>query len=242
MAGPGYETSDVTKSTATVDNQCLGAKCGYAGGIDPATACTDTNLDGTITFDECSGRDWGWTATDPQIPAAVNNQNGATVSAGSSTAAIGQTATQDITSGPHLTVRYYNAPLKPLTPATTGYSATSTGAVTNHHNEYGFEIIVDKKTDPLEPYYQRFAIPFFSVDSQTDANGNMIGPASVSYEKVVTESDPSTPGVYNRYTVTGTATSAGSTGAYSSQCESGCPTDAGGAVYDPETGWSHPWQ
>ncbi|MBI5197766.1 MAG: hypothetical protein HZA19_04065, partial [Nitrospirae bacterium] len=78
-------------------------------------------------------------------------------------------------------------------------------------------------------------IPYYSVDSQTDANGNMVGQADVSYEKIVTEEDPANPGVFNRYTVTGTATSGGMTGNYSSQCDSGCTTD-------PETGWSHPWQ
>jgi hypothetical protein len=45
-------------------------------GIDPDTACSDVNLDEQITPDECQGRDWSWTATDPQVPPLVNTQNG----------------------------------------------------------------------------------------------------------------------------------------------------------------------
>jgi hypothetical protein len=102
------------------------------------------------------------------------------------------------------------------------------------HNEYGFDIVVDKKMDPLEPYYQRFQ-ENYAVDSQQDVNGNMVGQADVNYEKIVTEEDPMNPGVFNRYTVTGTATSNGGTGTYTSQCQTNCVTD-------PETDWSHPWQ
>jgi hypothetical protein len=233
---PGYTGQKITTADINVNDRTPGR------GIDPSISCVDANGDGVIGANECGGRDWSWTTLDPQVPIGVNTQNGTGVPSGSSSATFNQDANQSISVTPHLTVRYYNQKSAPSTTATAGVTSTGTSASRTQHNEYGFEIIVDKKNDPLEPYYQRFAMPYYAVDSQTDANGNMVGQASVTYEKTVTEMDPSNPGVYNRYTVTGTASSSGATGAYSSQCESGCPTDSQGASYDPETGWTHPWQ
>ena len=233
---PAETTWEQHQTTLSVNRR----EPGY--GIDPSTDCSDMDGNGMITHDECGDRDWSWTAMDPQIPAAFNNQNGAGVPAGNSPARVSQDGETRVTQEPHFSLSFYNRPSAPGTTASAGYTSTGDGSLRAHHNEFGFDIVVDKKNDPLEPYYLRFTIPYFAVDSTTDVNGDMIGEASITYEKIVVEQDPDQPGVFHRYTVTGTATSSGTTGSWSSTCVSGCPTDSNGFMYDPETGWTHPWQ
>lgn len=192
-------------------------------GFDPATiTCTDLNGNGWTDQGECS---WGDTST-PWFPnASVDTQNGSGVIPGGSGATLGQTATT-VVSEPHFTVKYYNAPSAPNTTATSGVTSTTSAGLRTQHNEFGFEVVVDKKTDPLEPYYLRFAVPYNTVDStQIDTTGDMLGNATGIYSKEVTEMDPNNPGVFYRYTITGTYTS---TGTYSSACDTGCTTDSEG--------------
>ena len=106
-----------------------------------------------------------------------------------------------------------------------------TGSLREQHNEFGFEVVIDKKTDPLEPYYMKFYIPYTTVDSTqttgSDTGGGMVGNATGIYAKEVTEMDQNNPGVFYRYTVTGTFTSTGSSYSSSDSCVSGGPTDEG---------------
>ncbi len=193
-------------------------------GFDPATiTCTDLNGNGWTDQGECS---WGDTST-PWFPnASVDTQMGSGVIPGGSSAALGQTATT-VVSEPHFTVKYYNAPSAPNTTATSGVTSTTSAGLRTQHNEFGFEVVVDKKTDPLEPYYLKFVVPYTTVDStQIDTTGDMAGDATGIYSKEVTEMDPNNPGVFYRYTITGTYTSTGSSYTNTgSNCDTGCTTD-----------------
>jgi len=195
-------------------------------GFDPATiTCTDLNGNGWTDQGECS---WGDTST-PWFPnASVDTQKGSGVIPGGSSAALGQTATT-VVNEPHFTIKYYNAPSAPNTTATSGVTSTSSAGLRDQHNEFGFEVVVDKKTDPLEPYYLKFVVPYNTVDStQVDTTGDMTGNATGIYSKEVTEMDPNNPGVFYRYTITGTYTSTGNSYTSSSSCETGCTTDSEG--------------
>lgn len=192
-------------------------------GFDPANiTCTDSDGNGWIGQGECS---WGDTST-PWFPnQAINTQQGAGVIPGGSGAALGQTAAITV-SEPHFTVRYYNAPSAPGTTATSGVTSSPSAGLREQHNEFGFEVAVDKKTDPLEPYYLKFYIPYTTVDStQVESTGDMTENATGAYSKEITEMDPNNPGVFNRYTITGTFTSTGGAYTSSSSCETGCTSD-----------------
>lgn len=204
-------------------------------GFDPSTIeCIDSNGNGWIDQGECS---WGDTSTPWFSNPAVDTQKGNGVTAGGSGGALGQTSTA-LVSEPHFTVKYYNAPSAPGTTATYGVTSQPSGSLREQHNEFGFEVTVDKKTDPLEPYYLKFSIPYTTVDStqstQAGAEGNMTGNATGIYSKEVTEMDPNNPGVFYRYTVTGTFTSTGNSYSSSSNCETGCPTDEGPWPVSPQ--------
>lgn len=195
-------------------------------GFDPANiTCTDSDGNGWISQGECS---WGNTST-PWFPdPAFDTQKGAGVTSGGSGSALGQTATTTI-GEPHFYVRYYNAPSAPNTTATSGVTSNLSAGLREQHNEFGFEVVVDKKTDPLEPYYLKFYIPYTTVDStQVDTTGDMTGNATGTYSKEITEMDPNNPGVFNRYTITGTFTSTGGTYTSSSSCDTGCTSDGEG--------------
>ncbi len=184
---------------------------------------------------------WGSTSTPWFANPAVDTQKGTGLIPGGSGATIGQTATMTIKDGPHFTTRYFNAPSASST--TSGMTSNPVaGNLREQHNEFGFEVVVDKKTDPLEPYYLRFYIPY-SVDStqnttgdpaQNITPGDMSGDATGNYLKEITEMDPNNPGVFNRYTITGTFTSTGDSYTYGSSCETGCTTDPEGPGAD---GW-----
>lgn len=201
-------------------------------GFDPANiTCNDANGDGMMSQDECS---WGDTSTPWFQHPELNTQYGAGVIPGGSGAQLEQSA--DITIGePHFAVRFYNVPSAPDTTATSGVTSGPSGNLRAQHNEFGFEVVVDKKTDPLEPYYLKFYIPYTTVDSTQDSGGVMSGNASGTYYKEITEMNPMNPGVFNRYTVTGTFTSTGD-GSYNatSSCESGCTSDE-------EWSWRSQW-
>ena len=195
-------------------------------GFDPATiTCTDLNGNGWTDQGECS---WGDTST-PWFPnASVDTQKGSGVIPGGSSSALGQTATITV-SEPHFTIKYYNAPSAPNTTAAYGVTSTASAGLRTQHNEFGFEVVVDKKTDPLEPYYLKFIVPYNTVDStQSDTTGDMTGNATGIYSKEVTEMDPNNPGVFYRYTITGTYTSTGNSYTSSSSCDTGCTSDSEG--------------
>ena len=215
MAEGGYNESSVNSGTYNDRT---------TKGFDPATiTCTDSNGNNMIDSGECS---WGSTSTPWSPNASQSTDKGANVTPGGSSAALGQTATQTIQDGPHFSIKYFNAPLAPNTTATTGVTSSSSAGLRTQHNEFGFEVVIDKKTDPLEPYYQKFYIPYATVDStQTDTTGDMSGNATGIYSKEITEMDPNNPGVFNRYTVTGTYTSTGSSYSSNSNCTIGCTTD-----------------
>lgn len=194
-------------------------------GFNPATIiCIDADGNGWISAGECS---WGSTSTPYFANPEANTQKGVGIISGGTTDAIGQTATQTINDGPHFTIRYYNAPSAPGTTYTSGVTSNPiAGNLRQQHNEFGFEVVVDKKTDPLEPYYLKFYIPYITVESnQVLGTGVMSGNATGNYYKDITEMDPNNPGVFNRYTVTGTFTSTGNTSTFSSTCQTGCTTD-----------------
>ncbi|MBI5038850.1 MAG: hypothetical protein HZC13_03665 [Nitrospirae bacterium] len=218
MAAGGYDESSVEK--ATYNDRTT-------KGFDPSTiTCTDSNGNGWIDQGECS---WGDTSTPWSPDPSKSTEKGVNVIPGGSGAALGQTATTTIQDGPHFTTKYYNAPSAPNTTATTGVTSSPSGNLRAQHNEFGFEVTVDKKTDPLEPYYQKFYIPYVTVDStQADTTGNMTGTATGIYSKEVTEMDPNNPGVFYRYTVTGTYTSTGNSYSSSSSCDTGCTSDSEG--------------
>ena len=120
-------------------------------------------------------------------------------------------------------------PIPPNTTATSGVTSTTSAGLRTQHNEFGFEVVVDKKTDPLEPYYLKFIVPYNTVDStQSDTTGDMTGNATGIYSKEVTEMDPNNPGVFYRYTITGTYTSTGNSYTSSSSCDTGCTSDSEG--------------
>ncbi|MDD5435423.1 MAG: hypothetical protein PH343_08345 [Nitrospira sp.] len=192
-------------------------------GFDPANiVCVDSNGNGWIDQGECS---WGSTST-PWLPdPSMDTQKGSGVIPGGSSAALSQTSTTAV-SEPHFALTYFNAPSAPSTTATTGVTSSSSAGLRTQHNEFGFEVVIDKKTDPLEPYYMKFSVPYTTVDStQSDTTGSMTGNATGVYTKDVTEMDPNNPGVFNRYTVTGTYTSTGNSYSSSSGCTTGCTTD-----------------
>lgn len=210
--------------------------------------------------------DWSWLQDDPQIPGAVptaisgafnnqrgfynqNNQAGGSMKAGSSSADIGMDVTQ-VALSPHFIMKFFNTPCPDAklwgAPCTSvspqGYTSSLVGNLRDSHNEFGFEIIIDKKTDPLDPYYQEFDI-FYIVDYANDSTGDLYGDANIYYEKRVTEMDVSMiemggGPVFNTYTVTGTATSNGgyTPTNWNAACQTGCTSD-------PETSnWpTHPW-
>ena len=220
MAEGGYDTSNVEKGT--YNDRTI-------KGFDPASiTCTDSNGNGWIDQGECS---WGSTSTPNAW--APPPEKGAGVIPGGSGATLGQTATTTIKDGPHFTTKFYNAPLAPNTTATSGVTSSPSAALRTQHNEFGFEVVIDKKTDPLEPYYSKFYIPYTTVEStQADTTGDMTGNATGIYSKEITEMDPNNPGVFNRYTVTGTYTSTGNS--YTSSCGTGCTSDS-------EAQWRSQW-
>ncbi len=195
-------------------------------GFDPDTSitCIDSDGNGWMSSDECS---WdGSTSTPWFANPSADTQNGTGVSPGGSGATLGQTATTTIEDGPHFTIKYYNEPSAPNTTYEYGVTSTPSGSLREQHNEFGFEVVIDKKTDPLEPYYLKFYIPYTTVDStQLDSTGEMSGDATGIYSKEVTEMDPNNPGVFNMYTITGTFTSTGSSYTVSSSCDTGCTSD-----------------
>ncbi len=191
-------------------------------GFDPANiTCSDSNMDGMIGQNECS---WGDTST-PWFPnSSVNTQFGSGVIPGGSSAQLEQSA--DVTIGePHFRVKFFNTPSAPDTTSTAGVSSSPSGSLRAQHNEFGFEVVIDKKNDPLEPYYLKFFVPYTTIDSSQDNQGNMAGSATGTYYKEITEMNPMNPGVFNRYTVTGTFTSTGSSYSASSNCDTGCTSD-----------------
>ncbi len=218
--GPSPDTAQETRvEQGTYNDRAI-------KGFDPANiTCTDSNGNGWIDQGECS---WGDTST-PWFPnAAVDTQKGSGVIPGGSGALLGQTATTTVIQ-PHFSARYYNAPSAPNTTATFGVTSSPSGGLRAQHNEFGFDVVVDKKTDPLEPYYLKFYIPYTTVDStQVDTTGTMTGNATGVYSKEVTEMDPNNPGVFNRYTITGTYTSTGNAYTSGSNCDTGCTTDTEG--------------
>ena len=192
-------------------------------GFDPATiVCVDANGNGWIDQGECT---WGDTST-PWFPnPAMDTQKGSGVIPGGSSTSLAQTSTTSV-SEPHFSIKYFNAPSAPNTTATSGVSSSSSAGLTSQHNEFGFEVVVDKKTDPLEPYYMKFSVPYTTVNStQSSTTGDMTGNATGAYAKDVTEMDPNNPGVFYRYTITGTYTSTGNSYSSSSNCTTGCTTD-----------------
>ena len=213
-------------------------------GFDPASiTCTDQNGNGWIDQGECS---WGDTSTPWFADPASDTQNGNGVIAGGSGAALGQTATMLIKE-PHFKVSYYNSPSAPGTTATSGMTSQPSGSLREQHNEFGFEVVVDKKTDHLEPYYMKFYIPYTTVDSAQDlttgdmaTNPDCTGPVGTmscgTYSKEITEMDPNNPGVFYRYTVTGTFTNNGTD--YSYGCD---PTLDQDCTVDQETDWRSSW-
>ncbi len=227
MSGAAGAEGDNLLTSSTKGTYCANGRdpvnnVPCTNGFDPANiTCTDQNGNGWIDQGECS---WGDTSTPWIANSAINTQKGSGVVAGGSGAALGQTSTT-IVSEPHFTVRYYNAPVAPGTTATSGVTSTPSGSLTNQHNEFGFEVVVDKKTDPLEPYYLKFYTPYVTVDSTQSGEGSMVGNATGIYAKEVTEMDPNNPGVFYRYTVTGTYTSTGNSYSSSSNCVTGCTTD-----------------
>lgn len=217
-----------------------------AGGVNPVTnepctkgfnpdniTCTDKNGNGWIDQGECS---WGDTST-PWFPNPfVDTQNGNNVIPGGSGAALGQTATQTLNDGPHFTIKFYNTPSAPGTTYTSGVTSSPSASLREQHNEFGFEVVIDKKTDPLEPYYLKFYIPYTTVDSTQDTTGAMAGDATGTYSKEITEMDPNNPGVFNRYTITGNFTSNGANSSY------GCdPTKTPDCNADVEGSWRSNW-
>jgi len=230
-----YQQTTVSNGTycAKGVNPTTGMPC--TTGFDPANiTCTDQNGNGWIDQGECS---WGDTSTPWFSDPALDTQKGSGVTPGGSGTALGQTS-MTLVSEPHFSVRYYNAPLAPGTTATSGVTSQPSGSLREQHNEFGFEVVVDKKTDPLEPYYLKFSIPYTTVDStqstQAGTEGNMAGNATGIYSKEITEMDPNNPGVFYRYTVTGTYTSTGNSYSSSSNCETGCTTDE-------EASWRSQW-
>lgn len=192
-------------------------------GFDPATiVCVDANGNGYFDQGECS---WGSTSTPWFSDPAMDTQKGKNLIPGSSSASLGQTASSTV-SEPHFVIKYFNAPSAPDTTATSGVTSGTSGNLRAQHNEFGFEVVVDKKTDPLEPYYLKFSVPYATVDStQSTSTGDMTGLASGEYAKEVTEMNPNNPGVFYRYTITGTYTSTGNSFSSSSNCTTGCTTD-----------------
>jgi len=223
-------SSDTGTYCAKGVNPTTGMPC--TNGFDPANiTCTDQNGNGWIDQGECS---WGDTSTPWFSNPALDTQKGNGVVAGGGGAALGQTTTT-LVSEPHFSVRYYNAPVAPDTTATSGVTSQPSGSLTNQHNEFGFEVVVDKKTDPLEPYYLKFSMPYTTVDStQSSQSGDMVGNATGIYSKEITEMDPNNPGVFYRYTITGTYTSTGNSYSSSSNCVTGCTTD-------DEASWRSQW-
>lgn len=230
MAEEGFTGNNDFQVTMKTGTFCI-------NGIDPATGtpctkgfnpdnitCTDSNGDGWTSSDECS---WDGSTSIPLFEIqGLNTQNGSGIIPGGSGASLGQTATQTIEDGPHFTIKYYNAPSAPGTTATDGVTSSSSAGLRAQHNEFGFEVVVDKKTDPLEPYYLKFYIPYTTVDStQTETTGDITGNATGIYSKEITEMNPNNPGVFDRYTVTGTYTSTGSSYSASSGCDTGCTSD-----------------
>ena len=195
-------------------------------GFDPSTiTCTDSNGNGWIDQGECS---WGDTSSPWFADSNFDTQYGNSLIPGGSSASMGQTANMTI-GEPHFTMRFFNAPSAPNTTYTSGTTSNPSGSLRDQHNEFGFEVVVDKKTDPLEPYYMRFYVPYTTVEStQTDTTGDMTGDATGIYSREVTEMDPNNPGVFNRYVITGTYTSNGSNYTSGSDCETGC------TYYDPQ--------
>lgn len=215
MAAGGYNESSVESGTYNDRT---------TKGFDPATiTCADTNGNGVIDQGECS---WGSTSTPWSSDPSKSTDKGANVTPGGSGATLGQTATQTVQDSPHFSIKFFNAPSAPGTTATTGVTSSPSAGLRTQHNEFGFEVVIDKKTDPLEPYYQKFYIPYTTVDStQASTTGDMSGNATGIYSKEVTEMSPNNPGVYNRYTVTGTFTSTGNSYSSNSNCTTGCTTD-----------------
>ncbi|MBI5192662.1 MAG: hypothetical protein HZA08_04360 [Nitrospirae bacterium] len=191
-------------------------------GFDPTTiVCVDANGNGWIDQGECS---WGSTSTPWFADPALDTQKGNNVTPGGSSASLGQTTTTTV-SEPHFKLNYFNAPSAANTTATSGVTSGPSGNLRAQHNEFGFEVVVDKKTDPLEPYYLKFSVPNITVDStQSSTTGDMTGTAAGEYAKEITEMNPNNPGVFYRYTVTGTFTSE-SNSFTSSTCTSGCTND-----------------
>lgn len=205
----------------TVDNGTYNDRA--TKGFDPANiVCVDANGNGWIDQGECT---WGSTSTPWFANAALDTQKGNGVIPGGSNASMGQTVSTTV-SEPHFTIKYFNAPSAPNTTATSGVTSSSSAGLRAQQNEFGFEVVIDKKTDPLEPYYLKFSIPYTTVNStQSATTGDMTGNASGIYAKEVTEMDPNNPGVFYRYTVTGTYTSTGNSYSSSSNCTTGCVTD-----------------
>jgi hypothetical protein len=202
-------------------------------GFDPARlSCADPNGNGLIDPGEC------WNTSVPAFPnQGVDTRMGNGVIMGGSGAALGQTATQTINDGPHFTTKFYNAPSATGTTYTSGVTSTPSASLREQHNEFGFEVVIDKKTDPLEPYYLKFYIPYTTVDStQLDTTGEMSGVATGTYSKEITEMDPNNPGVFNRYTITGNFRSNGANSSY------GCdPTKTPDCSVDVEGSWRSNW-
>lgn len=200
-------------------------------GFDPNTIqCTDSSdgltkylneIIGYVVDGTCS---WGSTSTPWFADPTFDTQKGNNVTPGGSGATLGQTATTTV-SEPHFSIKYFNAPSAENTTATSGVTSGPSGNLRSQHNEFGFEVVVDKKTDPLEPYYLKFSIPNITVDStQSGTTGEMSGIANGEYVKEITEMNPNNPGVFYRYTVTGTFTSE-SNSFTSTNCTSGCTED-----------------
>ncbi len=230
-----YQQTQVSNGTycAKGVNPVTGLPC--SNGFDPSNiTCTDQNGNGWIDQGECS---WGDTSTPWFASEALDTQKGKGVIPGSSGASLGQTSSTEVQE-PHFSMKYYNAPLAPGTTAVSGVSSQPSGSLRDQHNEFGFEVVVDKKTDPLEPYYLKFYIPYTTVDStqstQAGTEGGMVGNATGIYSKEVTEMDPNNPGVFYRYTVTGTFTSTGNSYSTNTSCEIGCTTDE-------EANWRAQW-
>lgn len=200
-------------------------------GFDPSTiTCLDSNGNNMMDPGECSSED---TSSPWFLNPDANNQKGVGVIPGGSAATLGQTAYMTIVE-PHFVVKFFNAPSAPDTTYTFGVISTPSGNLREQHNEFGFEVIIDKKTDPLEPYYLKFYVPYSTVDSAqvSDTGEITLSPdcdgtveACGIYSKEITEMDPSNPGVFNRYTITGTFTSTGTNYTTGSTCETGCTTD-----------------
>ena len=185
--------------------------------------CVDSNGNGWIDQGECS---WGDTSTQWFSDPASDTQKGNGVIAGGSGAALGQTAAMLIEE-PHFRVRYYNAPSAPGTTATSGMTSRPSGSLRGQHNEFGFEVVIDKKTDPLEPYYMKFYIPYTTVDSTQstpDSGGVMVGNATGIYSQEITEMDLTIP-VFLQIYSDRDIHEYGNSYSTSSSCETGCTSD-----------------